>query len=220
MLTQNGTQITSGWAMAAMDGESSNPGEGFTWSSDRSMLSSVIAGPDWAQPCTETAPAWGSASVSWVSDQETGFGLVGADIASVEAPTTFSSTFVNPHGSGAVTTQQGIAFALRPSRVQVSKVVDGRKNASDDFTVSATANGAQVTDGPQSGGLGHTGLVALGPALPMSGLVLTGRQLLRRPRGSTRGSATGTPAPATGDPTPLRSGEPRSAFALHAAECQ
>lgn len=147
VLTKNGNPIRSGWGLVSIDGESSNKGEGFVWSSDKQVqkLQTIQPSGSWTLPCTGSDTGWGSDVASCVSGDSSGYSQVGAVLTSTEAPSRFACMFINPHDSGTVTTRQGVAFALMFSNVQVAKAVQGRYNPTDNFTVGIDQSGTSVT---------------------------------------------------------------------------
>jgi len=139
-----GVTATTGWAIVAADAESSNDGESLSFTTNGAgwlMLQKV-------PPITGSAyPTLSGSGTSTVT--ETGVaGTVGSYIfSSNNSPTQVSSTM-------AASGLQGVMFAVRYAWLSINKTVSGtRLNAADQFkyTVSATANSAQLATNTSSG---------------------------------------------------------------------
>jgi uncharacterized repeat protein (TIGR01451 family) len=139
-----GVTATAGWAFVAADAESSNGGETMTYTTNGASWVKLQNVPPISGSTYPTLAGVGTATVT-----ESGVaGTVGSYIlSSGNSPTQIASTLQ----AGGL---QGVMFAVRYAWVSVNKTIVGsRFSAADQFnyTVSATASGAQLATNTSSG---------------------------------------------------------------------
>lgn len=139
-----GVTATSGWAMVAADGESTNNSESITYTTNGAAWTLMQTVPPPSGAAYPTLAGVGTGTVT-----ETGVsGTVGSYIfSSNNSPTTVTAKLV----SGGL---QGVMFAVRYAWVAVNKSINGtRLNPADQFKYSVTANasGAQLATNTSTG---------------------------------------------------------------------
>lgn len=139
-----GVTASAGWAIVAADAESTNNGESLVFQTNGTAWSKLQNVPPTSGSTYPTLAGTGTPTVT-----ETGVaGTVGSYIfSSNNSPTTVTGTMT---ASGL----QGVMFAVRYAWVSVNKsLTSARLNPNDQFkyTVSATANGAQLVTNTSTG---------------------------------------------------------------------
>ena len=150
--SQNGVSKTSGYSLVMADAESTNATndytEGFRWTSTSPLESLANIQPEGYYPgCT--AQGLGTEEVKCFGENYGGADAVpvGATLVSSEAPTKVSSSFVD----GNTGSRQGVAFGVMFSKVEATKNVESRYDSADQFTVTATQDGSEISSGSTSG---------------------------------------------------------------------
>lgn len=154
--TKTNEPVNSGFALVLADAESTGNGEGFSWTSDKTLsVYQKVVPTGWSEPCAGGLDGEGTSTL----DCTGGVGIQGNRgilMASADAPTTISSTFRNNGGSS----RQGIAFAMVFSTVNAKTNVVQGGGSDAEFTITSTVGGDPTPVGtvPNDGGEKETGL--------------------------------------------------------------
>jgi hypothetical protein len=131
----------SGYSFVIADAENNiaSAGESFTWTSDKALGLVAVMNPTSARGCHNALTGLGTTSVTCTGQgtDPPGAGsstvpLYDGVIVGADTPSTIGLTM-------RTNSRSGVAFAIRTSRIQVTKSVVGRVRASDAFDVSATS---------------------------------------------------------------------------------
>lgn len=157
-----GATFSGDYSLIMADAESTGYSEGFSYTSDTPIRELARLTPtNYAEPCVGELTGIGTTEVSCVGGDSGGNTYRGALMVAADKPSTVTASFLNG-GRQAGATRQGVAFGVMVSRLEVSKVIDGRADARDQFTVSASESGeviasattedeaSSVTTGPAS----------------------------------------------------------------------
>jgi uncharacterized repeat protein (TIGR01451 family) len=164
VVDSSGAPVT-GYSFVIADAENNIAGENFTWTSDKPLSLIGVMNSRSDGGCYRSLTGVGTTTVTCTGrNPSTGFpsgALYDGVIVGADTPSTIGLTMTT-------FARSGVAFAIRTSRIQVTKNVVGRVRASDSFDVSARSPEGSVVG---SASTGSSPSATTGPltVLPRSG---------------------------------------------------
>ncbi|WP_168801592.1 CshA/CshB family fibrillar adhesin-related protein [Glycomyces buryatensis] len=133
-VSRNGVTTTSGYSFVMADAESTNGGEGFTYTSSDPLVSLAQITPDgFHEACNQELTGLGTTSVTCRGSEPRGG--AGVLVVTTEDPTEVGVELLNRNGIAG--SRQGVMFGVMIAMVDVGKTVENRASDSDNFRVQA-----------------------------------------------------------------------------------
>ena len=150
--TDSGQQVKDGFSIVAADAESTGKDEGFRWKSDVELNQYTEFTPDGGEPACPL-DGLGSNTVDCIGLSNVSGNQRGIQMVSADAPTEFSSTFMNNYASS----REGVAFAVVFSTAEGSVSVTQGGGSDGKFNVVEKISDVEKGTAESSDGQASTG---------------------------------------------------------------